>query len=130
MRRSGRRAGHLAATGRGRGGCPPPDKSRVRRGALDYRRAVGITIGSGRVESVNVAVVRDDLPTRTAFTGIDKRPVDGPVRLERAGVVGDAIGEPADHGGPDQAVYAYAAEDLEFWAAELGRPVGPGNVGE
>jgi MOSC domain-containing protein YiiM len=87
-------------------------------------------MGSGRVESVNVAVVRDDLPTRGAFTGIDKRPVDGPVRLERAGVVGDAIGEPADHGGPDQAVYAYAVEDLAFWAGELGKPVGPGNVGE
>src|SRR3954452_10128959 len=102
MRRSGRRAGHLAATGRGRGGCPPPDKSRVRRGALDYRRAVGITIGSGRVESVNVADVRDDLSTRTAFTGTDRRPVDGPVRLAAPRVVACSIGEPADRGGPDQ----------------------------
>jgi MOSC domain-containing protein YiiM len=91
---------------------------------------VAITIGSGRVESVNVAVVRDDLPTRTAFTGIDKRPVDGPVRVDRGGVAGDSIADLDDHGGPDQAVYAYAVEDLAFWAAELGRAVGPGNVGE
>jgi MOSC domain-containing protein YiiM len=24
-----------------------------------------------------------------------------------------------NHGGPDMAVYAYAREDLDFWAAEL-----------
>jgi MOSC domain-containing protein YiiM len=34
------------------------------------------------------------------------------------------------HGGPDQAVYAYAAEDLAFWSAELGQDVRPGGVGE
>jgi MOSC domain-containing protein YiiM len=91
---------------------------------------VAITSGTGRVESVNVAVVRDDLPIRAAFTGIDKRPVDGPVRVDRNGVAGDSIAALEDHGGPDQAVYAYAAEDLAFWAGELGKPVGPGNVGE
>jgi MOSC domain-containing protein YiiM len=89
-----------------------------------------ISSGTGRVESVNVAVVRDDLPTRTAFTGIDKRPVDGPVRVDGGGVAGDSIAALEDHGGPDQAVYAYALEDLAFWAGELGKPVHPGNVGE
>jgi MOSC domain-containing protein YiiM len=89
---------------------------------------VGIT--SGRVESVNVAVVRDDLPIRASFTGIDKRPVDGPVRIDAGGVAGDSIAALEDHGGPDQAVYAYALEDLEFWAAELGKAVRPGGVGE
>lgn len=92
--------------------------------------AVAISSASGRVESVNVAVVRDDLPTRTRTTGIDKRPVAGPVRVDAIGVAGDTIAALDDHGGRDQAVYAYAAEDLAFWAAELGRPVGPGNVGE
>jgi MOSC domain-containing protein YiiM len=29
-----------------------------------------------------------------------------------------------------EAVYAYAVDDLAFWAAELDRSVGPGNVGE
>jgi MOSC domain-containing protein YiiM len=87
-----------------------------------------VGISTGRVESVNVAVVRTDLKTRGPFTGVDKCPVEGPVRVDPSGVAGDAIGSPADHGGPDQAVYAYAAEDLEFWSAELGRPVR--NVGE
>ena len=61
-------------------------------------------------------------------TGIDKRAVDGPVRLDVEGVAGDTICNLRDHGGPDQAVYAYAQEDLDFWTAELGRPVR--NVGE
>jgi len=35
-----------------------------------------------------------------------------------------------NHGGLDQAVYAYAAEDAAWWSAELDRPVGPGAFGE
>nr|WP_231925418.1 MOSC domain-containing protein [Micromonospora purpureochromogenes] len=63
-------------------------------------------------------------------TGIDKRPVDGPVLLRADGVAGDFIGERAHHGGPDQAVYAYAGEDAEWWSAELGRTLPPGGFGE
>ncbi|MHA6631287.1 MOSC domain-containing protein [Pseudonocardia sichuanensis] len=86
----------------------------------------------GNVESVNVAYVRSDLDTRApdGRTGIDKRPVDGPVLLTTAGVQGDTVCHTTHHGGPDQAVYAYAAEDLAFWSAELGQEVGPGGVGE
>ncbi|UQX89116.1 MOSC domain-containing protein [Jatrophihabitans telluris] len=94
------------------------------------------------VVSVNLAVVRDDVYTRSRSargskprkTGIDKRPAPGPVRLEPLGVVGDTICDTKHHGGPDQAVYAYALEDLDWWRAELGGeisvPVGPGSVGE
>ncbi len=87
---------------------------------------------TGIVESVNVAVVRSDIDTRapSGRTGIDKRPVDGPVLLATDGVQGDTICHTKHHGGPDQAVYAYAAEDLAFWAAELGQDVRPGGVGE
>jgi MOSC domain-containing protein YiiM len=86
----------------------------------------------GRVESVNVAVVRTDPFTRvkSGRSGIDKRPVAGPVRLEVDGVGGDTICDTKNHGGPEQAVYAYAVDDLAFWAAELGRPMAPGNAGE
>lgn len=86
----------------------------------------------GEVVSVNVAVVRTDPFTRvkSGRSGIDKRPVDGPVRLEADGVAGDTICDTKYHGGPDQAVYAYAEEDLAFWAREVGRPVAPGSVGE
>jgi MOSC domain-containing protein YiiM len=87
---------------------------------------------TGRVESVNVAFVRSDIATRAPSrrTGIDKRPVEGPVLLAADGVQGDTVCHTKYHGGPDQAVYAYAAEDLAFWAAELGQDVRPGGVGE
>jgi MOSC domain-containing protein YiiM len=87
---------------------------------------------TGRVVSVNVAFVRSDIDTRASDgrTGIDKRPVDGPVLLTAAGVQGDTVCETKHHGGPDQAVYAYAAEDLAFWTAELGQEFRPGGVGE
>jgi MOSC domain-containing protein YiiM len=90
-----------------------------------------VQILGGRVESVNIAPrARDDLPARARSTGIDKRPQAGPVRLEVGGVVGDTIVALADHGGPDQAVYAYSVDDLAWLAAEFDRPVGPGGAGE
>jgi len=74
---------------------------------------------------------RDAKPRRT---GIDKRPVDGPVRVEPLGLVGDAILDSAHHGGLGQAVYAYAVEDQQWWTSELGeelrRPITPGSFGE
>ena len=63
-------------------------------------------------------------------TGIDKRPVDGPVLLDRLGVAGDHVMNTAVHGGADQAVYAYSAEDAAWWADSLSRAITPGNFGE
>lgn len=87
---------------------------------------------SGSVVSVNVAVVRTDAWTRvkSGRSGIDKRPVEGPVLLDVSGVAGDTICDVAHHGGPDQAVYAYSLDDLAFWSAELGQRFEPGGVGE
>jgi len=34
------------------------------------------------------------------------------------------------HGGPDQAVYAYAREELDWWGAELGEELRDGEFGE
>ncbi len=85
----------------------------------------------GTVESINVAVVRSGPWTgRKERTGIDKRPVDGPVRIGTSGLDGDTICDVEFHGGPDQAVYAYSTVDLDFWSADLGAPVPPGGVGE
>lgn len=86
----------------------------------------------GVVVAVNLAVVRTDEFTRvkSGRTGIDKRPVAHPVRLDVDGVDGDTICDTAHHGGPDQAVYAYAIADLAFWAHELGQAFSPGGVGE
>ncbi|MFC3500808.1 MOSC domain-containing protein [Micromonospora krabiensis] len=87
---------------------------------------------TGRVAAVNLGVVTEAAWAGDASgrTGIDKRPVDGPVLFRVDGVAGDFIGERAHHGTPDQAVYAYAEEDAGWWSGELGRSVGPGGLGE
>jgi MOSC domain-containing protein YiiM len=72
------------------------------------------------------------------LTGIDKRPVDGPVALSAPGrkgvagsaLAGDTIGDKRHHGGDDQAVYAFAREDLDSWAEVLGRDLTNGSFGE
>ncbi|MFD1826385.1 MULTISPECIES: MOSC domain-containing protein [Mumia] len=61
-------------------------------------------------------------------SAIDKRPVSGPVRVGPYGLDGDEIADLEHHGGVDQAVYAYAAEDLEDWSAQLGRPLPNGTT--
>ncbi len=63
-------------------------------------------------------------------TAIDKRPVEGPVRIGSYGVYADVQADRKHHGGLDKALYAYAQEDAEFWADELGRPLPPGFFGE
>lgn len=72
-------------------------------------------------------------------TGIDKRPIDGAVSVRApgpmrgglgSGIVGDVIGNRKLHGGDDQAVYAYAREDLDVWQTELGRDLANGLFGE
>lgn len=86
-----------------------------------------------RVLSVNVVA---DLHTGAAWTGsdqrsgIDKRPVDGPRLLAGDAVEGDAVINTAHHGGPWQAVYAYAREDAEFWEGQLGVEIPAGRFGE
>ena len=70
--------------------------------------------------SINVGAVEaqliDEVRTRT---GIVKQSVDRPMMLRASGLEGDGVGNTRDHGGPDQAVYAYAAEHYDWWAAEL-----------
>ncbi|WP_405449443.1 MOSC domain-containing protein [Streptomyces achromogenes] len=72
------------------------------------------------------------------LTGIDKQPAGGPVRVTApgpkgvgaSGLAGDAVCDTRHHGGDDQAVYAYAREDLDAWERELGRPLANGCFGE
>ncbi len=63
-------------------------------------------------------------------TAIDKRPVPGPVDVGSLGLTGDDQSDKRHHGGEDQAVYLYADEDADWWAAELGRDIAPGLFGE
>ena len=93
-----------------------------------------------RLLSVNVgrpkAVPYTDQPE--GLTGIDKRPVEGAVRVSvpgakgigGSGLAGDAVCETRHHGGDDQAVYAVAREDLDEWERVLGRTLPAGSFGE
>ena len=92
-----------------------------------------------RVLSVNVAVPRPNPAKGLDMTGIDKQPVLHPIAVRppgpkttglHSGVVGDLIGDVANHGGDNQAVYAYAREDLDWWEASLGRALPSGFFGE
>ncbi|MFJ9028432.1 MOSC domain-containing protein [Streptomyces sp. NPDC102274] len=91
-----------------------------------------LTVNVGRPTAVEYT----DAPG--GVTGIDKRPADGPVRVADpgakgeggSGVAGDTVCDLRHHGGSDQAVYAFAREDLDFWERELGRPLANGAFGE
>jgi MOSC domain-containing protein YiiM len=50
--------------------------------------------------------------------------------LGMVGLAGDKVFDVRNHGGPDMAVYAFAREDLDDWAAQLGQPLGNGMFGE
>ncbi len=67
---------------------------------------------------------------RPVMSAIGKVPVEGRVRVAGVNVEGDDQADRRVHGGPDKAVYAYAAEDTAWWAQELGRELGPGAFGE
>ncbi|MFI0367104.1 MOSC domain-containing protein [Actinomadura sp. 1N219] len=87
--------------------------------------------------SVNIGKPRTNPWNKSPTTGIDKRPADGPVMVAApdpaapgaVGLAGDRTFS-TGHGGPDQAVYAYAREDLDFWQDELGKPLPDGVFGE
>ncbi len=70
------------------------------------------------------------VPGHLGVSGIDKRAVDVAVTVHLLGLRGDVQVSRRHHGGPDKAVYAYAAEAAEWWADELGREIPPGLFGE
>ncbi len=84
-----------------------------------------------RVVSVNVG-----RPTQVPYrgnmisTGIFKYPVEGRVRLTRTGLAGDGQADPTVHGGPDMAAYVYSQDYYDWWMAELGHSLQPGEFGE
>ncbi|GHF41871.1 sulfurase [Kitasatospora xanthocidica] len=91
-----------------------------------------------RLLSVNVGRPRPNPWKGLRATGIDKHPVDGPVAVAApgpkgtgaVGLAGDRVYDVRNHGGDDQAVYAYAREDLDGWQEELGRELDNGSFGE
>ena len=90
-----------------------------------------MSMPGARVISLNRGQISDLViggkPDRSA---IDKRPVAGPVHVHALGLDGDEQGDEVNHGGVDQALYAYAREDLDWWTERLGRELPNGVFGE
>ncbi|HUB40109.1 MAG TPA: MOSC domain-containing protein [Streptosporangiaceae bacterium] len=88
-------------------------------------------MSGARVISVNRGREADLLiGGRPGRSAIDKRPVAGPVSVGRLGLDGDECADKQDHGGFEQALYAYAREDLDWWTEQLGRELTGGTFGE
>jgi MOSC domain-containing protein YiiM len=92
----------------------------------------------GLLLSLNVGG-RTEVAAKSGWSGINKLPVDGPVVLRApgpkhgglgSGLVGDTIVDVANHGGDNQAVYAYAREDLDGWQREVFQKLPNGFFGE
>src|SRR3954453_22091459 len=95
--------------------------------------------GMSRIVSVNLAVPEPNPAKGVGLTGLNKRPVDRLVTVRapgpkttglHSGLVGDQIFDIAHHGGDDQAVYAYAREDYDWWEERLDRILPGGMFGE
>ncbi|MFH8488077.1 MOSC domain-containing protein [Streptomyces longisporoflavus] len=91
-----------------------------------------LSVNLGRFKAVDYT----DAPS--GGTGIDKKPAEGAVRVAApgakgtagSGLAGDEVCDLRHHGGDDQAVYAYAREDLDEWERLLGRKLPGGSFGE
>ncbi|MGW0530797.1 MOSC domain-containing protein [Streptomyces sp. NPDC003032] len=91
-----------------------------------------LSVNLGRYRAVDYT----DAPS--GGTAIDKRPAPGPVQVTApgakgvggSGLAGDEVCDMRHHGGDDQAVYAFAREDLDAWERMLGRPLADGSFGE
>ncbi len=81
-----------------------------------------LSINLGRPEPLQIA-------HRATTTGIYKNPVET-AQISTLGLSGDHVDDQEHHGGPDQAVYVYSAEDYDWWMGQLGEVLTPGTFGE
>ena len=82
---------------------------------------LSVNIGTAQIMQIG-----DD----SVSTGIYKRATPDLVQVSKQGLAGDVIGNQSDHGGSDQAIYLYSAEDYSWWSQELGVDLEPGVFGE
>ncbi len=81
-----------------------------------------------------VTVLAGDIkPLGSTLSGIDKRPVQGPQRVEHLGLLGDRQADLRVHGGVDKAVHCYSWSHYAYWRELIpDHPLldGPGAFGE
>lgn len=53
-------------------------------------------------------------------SAIDKRAIEGPVRIGPGGLAGDEQGDRRVHGGPDKAIHHYPRDHYASWQGEVG----------
>ena len=87
---------------------------------------------SARVLSINITSIvhQGEWTGSEGRTGIDKRSVTGAIEFKNNGVVGDRVIDTNVHGGYEQAVYAYAREDAQWWEREINEEIPAGRFGE
>lgn len=93
--------------------------------SLDVETGTG-----GQIAAVCTVAQLFPVPERGLMSGIDKRAVDGPIRLLTHGVLGDVQGDRENHGGIFKAVYAFSREVRENYAAQRGETYPDGFFGE
>jgi MOSC domain-containing protein YiiM len=82
---------------------------------------------------MKIAIVRAVLrgvtqPLGSTTSAIDKRPVAGPVRVDRLGLAGDEQADRRVHGGEDKALHCYAWSHYAAWRVELADCAGAGRL--
>jgi len=72
--------------------------------------------------SVNVGMPKDvSWQGKTVYTGVWKRPVDGPAMVRRLNIDGDGQGDLGGHGGEQRAVLVYQIQSYDHWLRHFGR---------
>lgn len=82
------------------------------------------------VRSVNIGPSQPAEWAGVGATSMVKTAVPGPVRVLRDGIVDDTQTDRRFHGGEEQAVYAFAREDLDLWGSRLGARLRDGQFSE
>lgn len=97
-------------------------------------RLISVQVGRPALHPVPHQDIEDEQRAgepRVFLSAIAKRTVAGPIELSPLGLAGDQVQDTRVHGGPEQALLAYAAAHYPLWRAEWGRDdVGPGGFGE
>jgi MOSC domain-containing protein YiiM len=82
------------------------------------------------VRSVNVGQSKPAEWAEVGATSMEKLPVVEPVTVGAEGIVADTQTDRRHHGGVEQAVYAFAREDLDLWGSRLGVTLRDGQFAE
>ncbi|MET8519829.1 MOSC domain-containing protein [Nocardioides sp. NPDC004968] len=82
------------------------------------------------VRSVNIGQSKPAEWAEVGATSIEKFATPEPVTVGKEGIITDTQTDRRHHGGEEQAVYAFAREDLDMWGSRLGVTLRDGQFAE